>query len=91
VSVRVQALPSSHDVPSGLAGVEHRPVAVSQTPATWHWSGAAHTTGVVPMHTPAWQASVRVQALPSSHPVPSAFVGLEHTPETGSQTPAAWH
>jgi hypothetical protein len=72
-----------------LTGIEHAPVAGSQTPAVWHWSGAAHTTGLVPMHTPVWQVSARVQALPSSHVVPSAFVGLEQTPEVGSQTPAA--
>jgi hypothetical protein len=36
VSVWVQALPSPQLVPSGVGGLEHAPVAVSQTPLTWH-------------------------------------------------------
>jgi hypothetical protein len=31
-------------------------------------------------HAPAWQVSPDVQALPSSHGVPSVCVGLVHTP-----------
>src|SRR5207245_2456486 len=91
VSVPVQALPSLQVAPSGFAGLEHVPVAGLQVPATWHWSAAAQTTGLVPVHTPARQVSVRVQALPSSQAAPSAFAGLEHVPVAGSHEPAAWH
>jgi hypothetical protein len=35
-SVRVQALPSLHAVPSGKVTVAHRPVPGSQTPPAWH-------------------------------------------------------
>src|SRR2546429_441720 len=75
-SVPVQALPSSQVAPLGFAGLEHVPVAGSQLPAAWHWSAAAQTTGFVPVHVPAWQVSVRVQALPSLQAAPSGFAGL---------------
>src|SRR5437773_2458170 len=65
VSMRVQALPSLQAVPLTAGGFEQAPVAVSQTPATWQASSAAQVTGVDPTQTPAWQRSVRVQALPS--------------------------
>src|SRR5256885_1283029 len=91
VSVPVQALPSLQEAPLGFAGLEHVPVAGSQVPATWHWSVAAQTTGFVPVHVPAWQVSVRVQALPSSQVAPSGFAGLEQRPVVGSHTPASWH
>jgi hypothetical protein len=45
-------------------------------------------TGLLPVHAPAWQVSLWVQALPSLQAAPSAFVGLEHTPLPGSQVPA---
>src|SRR5439155_198572 len=91
VSVRVQASPSLQAVPSGFAGFEHAPVAGSQAPASWHWSAGAQVTGFVPLHSPAWQVSVRVQALPSLQAVPSGFAGFEHAPVAGSQAPASWH
>jgi hypothetical protein len=40
----VQAVPSLHSVPFGLAGFVHSPVAGSQTPASWHSSRAVHET-----------------------------------------------
>src|SRR3989442_1398430 len=80
VSVWVQALPSLHALPSGLGGFEHRPVPVSQIPATWHWSEAEQTTGLEPTHAPAWQGSVWVQTLPSLQALPFALGGLEHEP-----------
>ena len=52
-SVWVQALPSLHDVPFALAGLEHWPVAESQVPASWHWSDAEQVTGLVPVQLPA--------------------------------------
>jgi len=91
VSLCVQALPSSQAAPSGFAGLEHVPVAGSQLPAAWHWSAAAQTTGFMPVHVPAWQVSLCVQALPSLQAAPSGFAGLEHVPVAGSQLPAAWH
>src|SRR5262249_6787631 len=62
-----------------------------QTPATWHWSRAAQTTGFVPTQRPAVQESVCVQALPSLQAVPSAAVGVEQKPVAGSHKPATWH
>src|SRR5437870_1950887 len=90
VAVPVQALSASEVAPWGVAGLEQVPVAGLQVPATWHWSAAAQTTGLVPVHTPARQVSVRVQAVPSSQAAPSGFAGLEHVPVAGSQEPAAW-
>ena len=91
VSVAVQALLSSHALPSAFGGFVHVPVCASHCPASWHWSSAWHTTGPPPVHTPAWQASVFVHAFPSSHGVPPAFAGEEHAPVCGSHCPAAWH
>jgi hypothetical protein len=36
VSLVVQALPSLQAAPFDFCGLEHTPVAVSQTPTTWH-------------------------------------------------------
>src|SRR5437016_3292735 len=91
VSVWVQASPSAQALPSAWFGLEHVPLAGSQTPATWHWSRAVQMTGLAPMQLPAWQVSVCVQASPSEQALPSALSGLEQVPFAGSQTPAAWH
>src|SRR5205807_2018129 len=91
VSVCVQASPSEQALPSALSGLEQVPFAGSQTPAAWHWSRAAHTTGFVPVQVPAWQVSVWVQASPSVQALPSALLGLEQAPLAGSPTPAPWH
>jgi len=48
-------------------------------------SRAGH--GLVPVHTPVWQVSVWVQALPSLQLVPFAFDGFEHAPVALLQTP----
>jgi len=53
-SVCVQALPSLHAVPFARAGLEQTPVDVLQVPTVWHWSSAAHVTGLDPVHAPAW-------------------------------------
>ena len=45
-------MPSLQPVPFAAAGLEHCPVAESQLPATWHWSEAEQTTGLLPVHTP---------------------------------------
>src|SRR5438477_346598 len=91
VSAPSQRSPLSHAVPLVLAGSEHAPVAGLQVPAVWHWSEAVQTTGSLPVHTPPSQVSVRVQASPSLHAVPSAFAGFEHIPLAGSHVPAMWH
>ena len=87
----VHALPSLHGVLSGLLGLLQSPVAGSQVPASWHWSLAVHVTGLAPLHTPAWQLSVLVQALLSLHAEPSLLAGLLHLPVPASQLPAVWH
>jgi hypothetical protein len=76
---------------STVAGLEQTPVPGLQVPATWHWSSGLHVTGFAPVQIPAWQVSVRVQALPSLQPVLSAVAGLEQTPVPGLQVPATWH
>src|SRR5438094_157562 len=91
VSVWVQASPSAQALPSAWFGLEHVPLAGSQTPATWHWSSAVQTTGFLPLQAPARQVSVWVQASPSAQALPSAWSGLEQVPLAGSPTPAAWH
>src|SRR5438477_321353 len=45
----------------------------------------------MPTQMPASQASVRVQALPSSQGAPSSLAGLLQAPVVGSQVPAVWH
>jgi hypothetical protein len=89
-SVWVQPLPSSQAAPSGFAGLEQTPVALSHVPASWHESEGEHVTGI-PAHAPESHASFCVQASLSSHPVPSAFAGFEHTPVAVSHTPGSWH
>src|SRR5438552_2605552 len=91
VSLWVQASPSVQAVPLDLAGVEKVPLAGSQTPATWHWSRAAQTTGFVPTQVPPWQVSLWVQASPSVQAMPFGLAGVEQVPLAGSQTPASWH
>ena len=88
VSPLVQASPSLQAAPFVLAGLEQVPVAGSQVPATWHWSEAVQTTGLLPVQSPLSQVSVCVQALPSLHAVPSVLAGSEHAPVAGLQVPA---
>ena len=91
MSVCVHPFPSLQAVPSGFGGFEQLPVAGLQVPASWHWSGAAQTTGFVPVQTPDSHASVCVQALPSPQAVPSGFSGFEQLPVAGLHVPASWH
>src|SRR5438093_171441 len=91
VSVCVQALSSLQVVRLGFAGFEHCPVAVSQVPATWHWSCAVQTTGLEPVHVPLSQVSLCVQALPSLHAVPLGFAGFEHWTGGASCRAGTWH
>jgi hypothetical protein len=46
----------------------------------WHWSAPAHVTGLPPVHVPAWQVSVCVQALPSLQAPPLALGVFVHWP-----------
>src|SRR2546429_9527769 len=87
--VLVRRPPSSTSFPSGTPFRAHAPVAGSQVPASWHWSAGAQVTGFVPLHSPAWQVSVRVQALPSLQAAPSGFAGFEHAPVAGAPGCAA--
>jgi hypothetical protein len=52
---------------------------------------AGQATGLLPLHVPATQESLCVQALLSLQAVPSATVGFEQLPEAGLQVPAVWH
>jgi hypothetical protein len=78
-SAVVQALPSSHEEPSALAGLEHVPVLVSQVPAEWHWSDAVQVLGV-PAQEPEEQVSLVVQGFPSSQTVPLGEFVWTHVP-----------
>src|SRR5437867_2438067 len=91
VSLCVQASPSVQTLPSAVFGLEQVPLAGSQVPAAWHGSRASQTTVFAPVHVPARQVSVWVQASPSAQAVPSALFGLEQAPLAGSQVPATWH
>jgi len=91
VSVCVQALPSLQVLPLAFAGLEHVPVVGEHVPATWHWSEAVQTTGLLPVHVPFWHVSVCVQAFPSLHVAPFAFAGFEQRPVAGLHVPATWH
>jgi hypothetical protein len=71
----VQALLSLQDTPLAFAGFEQVPVSGLQVPASWHWSDAVQTTGLLPTQTPPWQVSVCVQALLSLHTAPFALAG----------------
>jgi hypothetical protein len=91
VSPCVQASPSSQAVPFGSGTLEQTPVAGLHTLGFWHGSGAGHTTGLDPTHTPSWQVSVCVQASPSSQALPvqgvhvpsdAAPAAIEHAPHT---------
>ena len=85
----MQALPSSHDVPSAFGGFEHTPLAGLHVPATWHWSCAVHDTELPAVQVPPWQVSASVQALPSLQVVPLALAGFEHVPVSAPHAPAS--
>jgi len=55
-------------------------------------SGGMQATGFAPTQLPAWQTSVRVQALPSLQAVPSGLgVGGVHVPVDVTHVPGEWH
>jgi len=73
----MQALPVLHAAPFGLGTIAQAPVAGLHVSDCWHVVGAGQETGFDPTHTPAWQVSVCVQALPS----------LQAAPVRGAQVP----
>src|SRR5262249_20736695 len=89
VSVCVHALLSLHALPLGLLGLLHTPVVGLHTPGSWHWSCAVQFTGLPPVHAPASQASVWVQALLSLQAARLGLLGLLHTPVVVSHTPGS--
>jgi hypothetical protein len=78
-------------VPFIAFGFEQTPVAGLHVPATWHASCAVQTTGFAPVQTPLTQDDDPVHASLSLQFVPFIAFGFEHTPVTGSHTPATWH
>jgi hypothetical protein len=78
----VHALLSLHVVPSRTVLVTHCPVMGLQSPAVVvHCVGSGlprQMTKDCPTQLPPWQISPSVQALPSLHVVPSAFVVNAH-------------
>jgi len=72
-SFEVAGFPSLQLVPSGALGFVHVPFELLQVPTVWHWSLAVQITEVPPVQIPPWQVSPCVQALPSSHVVPSTL------------------
>ena len=87
VSAPLQALPSEQLVPLAT-GVAVQPLAGSQESVVQGLL-SSQTGGFEPVHTPAWQVSVCVQAFPSLQVVPLDFGGSEHKPVAGLQTPAS--
>src|SRR4051812_33322681 len=57
-------------VPSAWA-VYEQPLAARHTGPSWHGDAGAQKSAPLPVHTPAWQVSVWVQASWSSQAVPS--------------------
>ena len=94
VSFTEQLFPSLHAVPLALFGFEQIPVAGLHVPASWHWSCAAHTTGLAPVHAPDWHVSDWVHAFPSSQALPFALLAVPHMPAVQTATrhalPGAW-
>jgi hypothetical protein len=92
VSFSVTGLPSSQEKPFGfIVWGGQVPVDVLHAPISWQVSLGAQTTIAPPVHTPAWQVSIVVQALPSLHVDPFSFFGFEHCPVWLSQIPTLWH
>jgi phage-related protein len=69
------------------APLPQTPVAGLHTPAAWHKSEPEQTTGA-PVQEPPWQASVWVQASPSSQGVPFATRGSEQSTRVLTVTPS---
>jgi hypothetical protein len=86
----VQKLLSLQGEPFCLGGFEHRPVAGSHAPASWHWSNAGHWIGLAPTQTPDWHVSTFEHASPSLQATPFAFGGCEQ-PVIGLHKPGSWH
>jgi hypothetical protein len=86
--------PASAGAPASLhatGGLEQTPVPGLQVPIPWQESLAVQMTELPAAHVPLWHVSFKSHRLPSLHAVPSGSVGLEQTPDVGSQVPATWH
>ena len=68
-------------------GFEQTPVAVLHVPAVWHLSDAVQVTAAPPVHVPAWQVSLVVQAFPSLH----AVLLVDEDPAQLPLAPQVWH
>jgi len=86
VSVVVHMLLSLQLAPSAASGLLHWPVVGLHVPATWQASSAVQTTEAPAVQTPVMHEAPH----PAPHDVPSALLGLLHTPVDGLQT-ASWH
>jgi hypothetical protein len=84
VSAPLQALPSEHEVPSASGACAHVPVAGLQLSAV-HTLPSSQLSGVPAAHTPFWQVSAPLQALPSEHEVPLPTAACTHAPVCGLQ------
>jgi hypothetical protein len=69
-------------VPGGKGGLLHAPVAGSHVPVAWHWSVAPQTTGLLPLHAPAWQTYVCKHALFPLQASPVVGVHVPNDPGT---------
>jgi hypothetical protein len=78
VSAPLQTVESAHAVPFAT-GVVVQPVAGVQ-PSVVHTFPSLQASGVPAVHTPLWQVSAPLQALPSGHAVPFGRSALLHTP-----------
>lgn len=86
VSLTEQRLELLQGEPLSLLGLEHLPVAVSQIPATLHWSLAVQRV-TLPMHVPFRHLSFLVQLFMSLHVVPSTLLVAMQSPVSGLQVP----
>jgi hypothetical protein len=82
VSLPLQTVPSAHGVPSATALVV-QPKTGSQASVV-HGLPSLHVGGAPAVHTPDWQVSLPLQALPSGHAVPFT-TGVARQPLSGAQ------
>src|SRR5262245_32805153 len=85
VSAPLQALPSLHEVPFGAA--RFRQPSTASHESTVHGLVSAQLSDVPAAHTPAWQVSTPLHALPSVQELPSDRATLRH-PASGSHESA---
>ena len=89
VSAPVHLLPSSQALPTGLATGAGQPVAATHAPTVMQALPPEQVT-VVPVQTPAWQASLVVHRLLSSQVVPFALATGAGQPVAATHVPIVW-